>query len=242
MKALVKKIAHANKDYALFNDDDRIAVGISGGKDSTLLVLALNAFKKAFNLKLEIVGIHLNMGFGEDDIEPLKQLFDEEGIPFIIVPTQISDILKLHTKKGVIQCSLCSKLKKGAVIQAAIDAGYTKIAFAHHADDAIETLFLNAIYGAKLATFEPKMHLTTQDVTFIRPFIYVKEKDIENRVQELQLPILKSGCPVDKHTKRQEIKNLLNEIYTTYPEAHDNFITMLHNDENVKLWKKMLTR
>lgn len=241
MKALVKKIALANKEYALFEDDDKIAVGISGGKDSTLLLVALQEFKKAFNLKLEIVGIHLNMGFGEDNIEPLKDYFKSLEIPFIIVETQIADILNLHKKKGQIQCSLCSKLKKGAVIQAALDAGFTKVAFAHHADDAIETLFLNAIYGGKLATFEPKMHLSTKDVYFIRPFVYVKEYEIENEVKQLNIPIIKSGCPMDKHTQRQAIKNLLNSIYESYPDAHDNFITMLHNEENVKLWKKMLT-
>lgn len=241
MKALVKKIALANKEYALFTNDDKIAVGISGGKDSTLLLIALNEFKKTFNLNIELVGIHLNMGFGEDDIQPLKDYFKSQNISFKIIETQISDILNLHKKKEQIQCSLCSKLKKGAVIQAALDEGFTKIAFAHHADDAIETLFLNAIYGGKLATFEPKMHLTTQNVHFIRPFVYVKEYEIENEVKALNIPIIKSGCPRDKHTQRQAIKNLLNSIYESYPDAHDNFITMLHNEENVKLWKKILT-
>lgn len=240
MKKLIKKIADADKDYGLIDENDRIAVGISGGKDSSLLLIALEIYRRKSRKNFSIVGIHINMGFGEDDISPLKDIFDSYQIEVHYVPSHLSEILEKNIKKDVVQCSLCSKLKKGAVIQEALKYGCNKVAFAHHADDAIETLFLNAMYGSRLATFDPKMYMSETKIHFIRPFVYVKESEIILHTTQLNIPRIKSGCPVDGLTKRQTIKDILNKIYEDIPDAHDNFIRMLSNQKQLHLWKRLL--
>lgn len=242
MKNLIKKIGLADKDYQMISDGDKIAVGISGGKDSTLLLYALEHYRIKSRKNFKVIGIHLNLGFKGDDYQIVKDYFDSINIENIVYDTQVSEILELNKKDDKIQCSLCSKFKKGIVIQKALELGCNKVAFAHHADDAIETLFLNAIYGGKLATFDPEMYMSESKINFIRPFIYLKESEIIANAEELELPIVKSGCPSDGFTRRQEMKELLNKIYLEYPTAHDNFIKMLHNSEQTKLWTKVLTK
>lgn len=241
MKNLIKKIGLADKDFGMIKDGDVIAVGISGGKDSTLLLFALEHYRIKSRKNFKLIGIHLNLGFNGEDYTPVKNYFDGLNIENHIFDTQVSEILDLNKKDNRIQCSLCSKFKKGIVIQKALELGCNKVAFAHHADDAIETLFLNAIYGGKLATFDPEMYMSESKINFIRPFVYLKESEIIANAEEYQLPIKKSGCPNDGFTRRQEMKDLLNKLYKEYPTAHDNFIKMLHNTEQTKLWRKVLT-
>lgn len=241
MKNIIKKIGQADKDYGMINDNDVIAVGLSGGKDSTLLLYALNQYKIKSRKNFNIIGIHLNLGFKGEDYTLVKTFFDSLNIENHIYDTQVSEILELNKKDDKIQCSLCSKFKKGIVIQKALELGCNKVAFAHHADDAIETLFLNAIYGGKLATFDPEMYMSESKINFIRPFVYLKESEIIANAEEYNLPIKKSGCPNDGFTRRQEMKELLNQLYRDYPTAHDNFIKMLHNTKQTKLWTKVLT-
>lgn len=242
MKALLQKIAQADYDFSLIQANDIIAVGLSGGKDSTLLLTALEAYRLQSQKTFKVIGIHIDLGFGGLPFDLIQAYFEQADIECHVFPSQISAILELNKKKDLIQCSLCSKLKKGAVIKAAKSLGCNKVAFAHHADDAIETLFLNMIYGGKLATFEPSMYMTRTDITFIRPFVYVKEKDIISNFNELKCPLKPSACPVDGNTKRQAIKDTLNTLYTYFPTAHDNFITMLHNQEQLDLWKKSIDK
>jgi tRNA 2-thiocytidine biosynthesis protein TtcA len=241
MKTLIKKIALADKDYGMIMDNDVIAVGLSGGKDSTLLLFALEHYRIKSRKNFKILGIHLNLGFKGEDYLPVKNFFDDFNIENHIFETQVAEILELNKKDDKIQCSLCSKFKKGIVIQKAVELGCNKVAFAHHADDAIETLFLNAIYGGKLSTFDPEMYMSESKINFIRPFVYVKESEIIANAEINNLPIKKSGCPNDGYTRRQEMKNLLNQLYIDYPTAHDNFIKMLHNSDQTKLWTKVLT-
>jgi predicted GNAT family N-acyltransferase len=133
-------------------------------------------------------------------------------------------------------CSICSRMKKASINKVASDLGFNKVAFAHHGDDAIETLAMNAIFGGRVATFAPKMHLERADVTFIRPFIHVRENDIIRAVKELALPVTASPCPSDGETTREDLKNLLNDLYKKYPTAKTNFLTMLSNYEQSDLW------
>lgn len=241
MKTLIKKIALADKDYNMISDNDIIAIGLSGGKDSTLLLFVLEHYRIKSRKNFKLIGIHLNLGFNGDDYIPVKDFFDTLNIENHIYHTQVAEILELNKKDDKIQCSLCSKFKKGIVIQKALELGCNKVAFAHHADDAIETLMLNAIYGGKLATFDPEMYMSESKINFIRPFVYTKESEIIANVEINHLPIIKSGCPNDGNTRRQDMKELLNQLYIKFPTAHDNFIRMLHNSEQTKLWTKVLT-
>jgi tRNA(Ile)-lysidine synthase TilS/MesJ len=237
MKLLLRKISHADYDYEMIDDGDIIGVGISGGKDSTLLLYALNKYRIKSGKQFNVIGIHIQLGFDGDSFEPVQTYFDGLGIEMFQAPSNVAKILELNkTPDGRIRCSLCSKFKKAAVIAEAKKHGCNKIAFAHHADDAVETMMLNAIYGGKLNTFDPKMFLTEAKITFLRPFIYVRESEIIAQSKQIGIPVIKSGCPMDGVTKRQDMKELLAEIYERFPQSRDNFLKMLHNPDQISLW------
>lgn len=242
MRNIIKNIGLADLDYELIEENDRIAVGISGGKDSSLLLYTLELYRQKSRKNFTIIGIHINLGFGEEPFDELESFFNQHNLKLERYDSMISVYLDLNKKKDIVQCSLCSKLKKGAVIDKAKELKCNKVAFAHHADDAIETLFLNAIYGGKLATFDPKMHMSETQVTFIRPFIYVTEEEIINECKILGIPRIKSNCPVDGLTKRQDVKEKLNALYQEVPLAQKNFIKMLSNQKQLKLWKKSVDK
>jgi len=242
-KQILGAMRQADQDFRLIEDGDRICVGVSGGKDSILLLYALYRYQliaeKYDHKHFDIVGIHLDMGFGNMDFTEVKEFFSKYNIQYIDYPTKLYDILKLHPdNSGRISCALCSKLKKGAIVKAAQEYNCNKTAFAHHADDAIETLFLNMIYGGKINTFEPAMHLRDTGMDFIRPLIYSFEDSIVSSIKELDLPVVKSTCPNDGYTKRQDVKELLQSIYKVNPQAQHNFLVALSNTEQTKLWVK----
>jgi len=237
LKKVLGCLRKADNDYNLINNGDRICVGISGGKDSSILLYCLNLYKMFSKKDFEVIGVHLNLGFSEENIEPLRLFFEELNIPFYYHSSQIYDILKLHLDSdNKIQCSLCSKLRRGAIINIAKEYGCNKIAFGHHSDDAVETLFLNMIHGGRIATFQPIMFLERSETTFIRPLLYAYENDIDKLAIELNIPIMPSGCPNDKHTQRQEIKEMLHQIYHKYPGSKDNFQLMLRNQKQLLLF------
>ena len=240
-RKILAQIRKADSLYNLIEDKDKIGVGLSGGKDSSLLLYLLYLYRflyeNTYHKTFDIVGIHINLNFGEDDYSPLLEWFSKYPIEIVREDSQIRDILELNlTNNKKIDCSLCSTLKKGAVIKKAKALGCNKVAFAHHADDAIETLFLNMIYGGRIATFDPKMYLDNSETTFIRPFCMSFESDIAKTCRKLEIPVVKSGCPNDGYTKRQEIKELLHSIYHTYPQAKENFLLSLYNKDKLNLY------
>lgn len=233
-------LKQADVDFNLINDGDKIAVGISGGKDSMILIYVLHLYKKFSKKNYELLAIHVNEGFPNMDFSVVKEYIESLGETFIIEESnpKIYKVLQMHIKNDKLPCSICSKMKKAAINQAAIKYNCNKVAFAHHVDDAIETLFLNEIYGGRIATFEPSTYLSNTNLTLIRPLVYSKERDIKRAMNELDLPIVKSTCPNDKKTEREDIKNMLKDIYKKYPKAHDNFKLMLTNLDKLTLWKK----
>ena len=242
MKKLLAQVRKADSMFSLIDDHDRIAIGLSGGKDSSLLLYTMYLYRflyeNTYHKTFDIVGIHINLNFGEDDMQPLWDWFAQYPIEIHYEDSKIADILKLNLHKDRIDCSLCSTLKKGAVIKSAKEFGCNKVAFAHHADDAIETLLMNMIYGGRIATFDPKMYLDHSETTFIRPFCMSFESDIAKTCRSLEIPIVSSGCPNDGYTKRQDIKELLHSIYHEYPQAKENFLLSLYNKEKVNLYYK----
>ena len=242
MKKLLAQVRKADSMFSLIEDHDRIAIGLSGGKDSSLLLYTMYLYRflyeNTYHKSFDIIGIHINLNFGEDDMQPLWDWFAQYPIEIHKEDSRIADILKLNLHKDRIDCSLCSTLKKGAVIKSARKLGCGKVAFAHHADDAIETLLMNMIYGGRIATFDPKMYLTNSETTFIRPFCMSFESEIAKTCRDLKIPVVKSGCPNDGQTKRQDIKELLHSIYHEYPQAKENFLLSLYNHEKVNLYFK----
>ncbi len=242
MKKLLAQVRKADAMFSLIEDHDRIAIGLSGGKDSSLLLYTMYLYRflyeNTYHKSFDIIGIHINLNFGEDDMQPLFDWFAQYPIDIHKEDSKIADILKLNLHKNRIDCSLCSTLKKGAVIKSAKELGCNKVAFAHHADDAIETLLMNMIYGGRIATFDPKMYLTNSETTFIRPFCMSFESEIAKTCRELKIPVIRSGCPNDGQTKRQDIKELLHSIYHEYPQAKENFLLSLYNHEKINLYIK----
>ena len=239
LHTILGDIRKADQDYHLIDDGDRIAVGVSGGKDSMVLLTALHMYSKFADRNFEVVGIHIKLGFPNMDFSEVVAFCRQKGITFYQYDSQVYEILKRNPdKEGNIKCSLCSKFKKATVIDAAKKLNCTKVAFGHHSDDAVETLLMNAIHGGKLATFLPKMYMSRTDTTFIRPLVYSYESDILSALERNQIPFVKSTCPNDGYTERQAMKDMLQEFYRSYPMAQKNFIRMLYNEDQVELWHR----
>ena len=239
LHTILGDIRKADQDYHLIDDGDRIAVGVSGGKDSMVLLTALHMYSKFADRNFEVVGIHIKLGFPNMDFSEVVSFCRQQGITFYQYDSQVYEILKRNPdKEGNIKCSLCSKFKKATVIDAAKKLNCTKVAFGHHSDDAVETLLMNAIHGGKLATFLPKMYMSRTDTTFIRPLVYSYESDILSALERNQIPFVKSTCPNDGYTERQAMKDMLQEFYRSYPMAQKNFIRMLYNEDQVELWHR----
>ncbi|MFA7378768.1 MAG: tRNA 2-thiocytidine biosynthesis TtcA family protein, partial [Bacilli bacterium] len=240
IRKVLASIRNADSRFALINSGDKIVVGVSGGKDSLVLVYALHLYRKFAKSNFEIKPVILDLGFPGFDPNPLKDYLSSLGLDLYVADAKnVYPILKAHQKEGAhLPCSICSRMKKAAINKVANELGYAKVAFAHHADDAIETLFMNEIYGGRVATFSPKMHLAKADITFIRPLILTREQDIIRCVKEEKMPVAPSPCPSDGLTTRQDIKNVLRDIYHQYPDAKENFLTMLYNYEQEDLWGK----
>ena len=239
IRTVLACIRKADNTYNLINHGDKIVVGLSGGKDSVSLLYCLSLYQKFSHTDFLIQPVMLDLGFDNFDSSKMERFCESLGYKLIVRDSrEVYKILKAKQDGPHLPCSICSRMKKAAINKVANELGFNKVAFAHHADDAVETLFMNEIYGARIATFSPKMHLENADITFIRPFTLVREKDIIRLVKEENLPISTSTCPADKHTTREYIKQLLEDIYKKYPESKDNFLTMLSNYEKDDLWGK----
>lgn len=228
-------IKNADIDFNLINEGDRIAIGVSGGKDSMALLYALSLYKKFSKINFKIVPITIDLGFDGFDANPIKEYVASLGLNLEVVDGKtVYQILSIQKdKQGLnkLPCSICSRMKKAIINKAAHQFKCNKVSFAHHKTDAIETLFLNEIYGGRIATFSPKMFLSNEKITFIRPLIYVDESDIKRLIKEKNIPSFPSYCPNDGKTKRADIKNILTSLNKAYPESKDNFLTMLMNKE-----------
>ena len=240
IRTLLACIRKADQTYNLINHGDKIVVGLSGGKDSLALCYALNLYGKFSHTDFTIQPVTLDLGFPGFNPEPLKDFCHSLGLELIVSDAkEVYEILSVQKEKQGLKhlpCSICSRMKKAAINKVAKELGYNKVAFAHHADDAIETLLMNEIYGSRIATFSPKMHLENADIDFVRPFLLVREKDIKQFIKEENINVMGSSCPADKNTTREEIKDLLTDLYKKFPKAKANFLTMISNYEQEDIW------
>ena len=235
MKKILGPLRRAVEKYEMIRPGDRIAVGLSGGKDSTALLVAMKRFQYFSPVPFELEGITLDMGFGGMDFEPLVQLCAELDIPYTIKKTQIGPIV-FEARQEKNPCALCARMKRGALHDLAIERGCRKIALGHHADDAIETFFLSLFYEGRINTFSPVTYLDRKDITLIRPLIFVKEKDIIYNPEVKELPVIKSTCPADGHTKREDMKDMMKELRKTIPELDDRILKAIQNKDQFHLW------
>lgn len=240
VQQILRCIRRADQDFGLIQDGDRIAVGVSGGKDSMVLLTAMHMYSKFQGKQFSVVGVHIKLGFPNMDFSEVFAFCEREGIEFHAYDSIVYSILQKHLdKNGDLKCSLCSKFKKATVIEEAKKLGCNKVAFGHHSDDAVETLLMNMIHGGKIATFRPQMYLSRADITFIRPLIYCYEQDILAAQIKNEIPFVKSTCPNDGYTERQDMKDMLQKFYQQYPMARSNFVYMLSNQKQVDLWHKV---
>ena len=226
--------------YNLINHGDKILIGLSGGKDSVALTYALSLYQKFSHTDFVIQPVMLDLGFPGFNPYEMNKFCESLGLKLMVVDnTEVYRILQIQQKdKEHLPCSICSRMKKASMNKIANELGFNKVSFAHHADDAIETYMMNSLFGGRVASFAPKMHLERADITFIRPLIHVRESDIIKLVKEENLPVMASGCPANMHTRREDMKNLLKDIYKKWPIAKDNLLTMLSNYEKEDIWGK----
>ena len=218
LQKLYSYIRQAINDFEMIEDGDKIAIGVSGGKDSLALLYGLAGIRKIVPEKIEIVAITVDLGYEGFDTSSIQELCKSLEIEFHLVKTQIAQILQAKVQKGT-YCSLCAKMRKGALTNYAKNLGCNKIAYAHHKDDFIETMMLSLLYEGQFFSFPPKMYFKESDITLIRPMIYIPESDVIGFKNKYQLTAVKNPCPHDGITRRQYVKNLIRQIQKDNPEA-----------------------
>lgn len=211
MKRVLSYVRRAVDDYGMINEGDKIAVGVSAGKDSLTLLCALAELRRFYTNKFELVAITVDMGFEGTDFSAIRELCDTLSVEYHVVPTQISKVI-FDVRKEKNPCSLCAKMRRGALYGYARDIGCTSVALGHHFDDVVETFMLNLFYEGRLGCFQPVTYLSNTGITMIRPMIYMPEKDVRYFASKNILPIIKSPCPADGNTEREEMKKLLHTL------------------------------
>ena len=210
-------IRRAVDDYGMIREGDRIAVGVSGGKDSMLLLVALHHLQSYYPKHFDLEAITIELGFEGMDFSPVAALCRELDIPYTCLKTDIKEIV-FDVRKEDNPCSLCAKMRRGALNDAIRQRGINKLALGHHFDDAVETFMLSLLFKGRLSCFRPVTFLDRSGVTQIRPMIYAGEMKISNLAEHLGLPIVENPCPQDKGSKRYEIKQLLKTMCEDYPD------------------------
>ncbi len=211
MKRMLSFVRRAVDDYGMINDGDKIAVGVSGGKDSLTLLSALAAMRSFYPKKYDIVAITIDMGFEGADYSEIEEFCRRIRVEYKVINTEIAKII-FDIRKESNPCSLCAKMRRGSLHAAAQDMGCNKVALGHHYDDAIETFMMNLFFEGRLGCFSPITYLSNRKINLIRPLIYAREKDVEYFVRRRPLPVAKSLCPEDHATERENMKKLLAEL------------------------------
>lgn len=228
LQRLLSFTRKAVDDYDMIQEGDHIAVGISGGKDSLTLLYALHGLQRFYPNHFKLSAITVDLGFDDFDLSPITALCSDMNVPYKIVESDIYNIL-FHVRKESNPCSLCAKMRKGALNEAIKEMGCNKVAYAHHKDDIIETMLLSLIFEGRFHSFSPKTYLDRMDLTLIRPLMYVNEADIIGFRNKYNLPVVKSKCPVDGYTKRQYAKELLHKLNQDHPGARERMFHAILN-------------
>lgn len=239
MQKLLSKTRQAIKEYNLIEDGDKIAVGLSGGKDSLTLLHILKNYQRFSPEKFELIAITLNPG-GVDN-SPLHELCKNIDVPFYEIQTDIKEIV-FDIKKEKNPCSLCANLRRGALNDNAEKLGCNKVALGHHKDDALETLMLSISYEGRINCFSPKSFMNKNNLTLIRPMVFIEESQIRKAATEYNFPVIKNPCPADGKTKREDMKNLIRSLDKTMPGFKKNLFKSLTNTDQMFVWDKEIVK
>ena len=235
LQKLYSYARRAIDDYNMIEEGDKIAVGISGGKDSLTLLYALHGLQKFYPKHFELCAITVDLGFDNMDLTEIGKLCDELEVPYHIVKTDIAQII-FEERKEENPCSLCAKMRKGSLNEKLKELGYNKVAYAHHRDDVVETMLLSLMYEGRFHCFAPVTYLDRMQVTVIRPLIYVHEADVIGFVRKYDIPVVKSPCPADGNTKREYAHELLQSMIKDNPGVKNRMFTAIV-DSNIKGWE-----
>ena len=236
MKKVLGCIRKACEDFDLIEEGDRIGVGVSGGKDSLLLLYALALYRKFSKAHFSLVGLTLTMGLSPMDTSGIRALCDHLEVEYIVRETQIGKVI-FEERREKNPCSLCAKMRKGALHTAAVEAGCNKVALGHNKDDVVETFFMSLFYEGRMNCFSPVSFLDRTGLTSIRPLIYVPEWECRSYVRENSIQIVKNPCLADGNTKRQETKELLADLSKQYDHLQEKVFGAIFRSD-LKGWKK----
>ena len=236
MKKTLGCIRKADTDFRLIEDGDRIVVGVSGGKDSLLLLHALSLYRRFTHKSFSLQAVTVDNGLGKPDYSEISALCASLEIPYIVRETQIGEII-FNYRKEKNPCALCAKMRRAVLANTCVELGCNKLALGHHRDDAVETLLLSLFHEGRFHTFHPRTCMSRTGITVIRPLVYLPESHVKHMQKTLSLPVLKSPCPADGKTERETVSRLLSELKKTFPDATERILHALRN-EPYDLWQK----
>ena len=219
MQKLIGKIRAAVEKYALIDEGDRVAVGVSGGKDSLLLLCAMAELSRYYPKHFTVTAVTADPCFGgqETDFSKVEALCESLHVPYLIKRTNLGQVV-FEDRQEKNPCALCAKMRRGILHNICVEQGLNKIALGHHYDDAVQTFLMNLLYGGKLGCFSPKSYLSRKNITLIRPLIFCEEREIRNAAARMELPIVKSGCPADGVTARKDTEVLISKLEQDFPD------------------------
>lgn len=232
MKRILSLCRAAVDKYHMIEEGDRIAVGVSGGKDSLVLLYALSRLRSFYPKHFEVVAITLDYQFGgiPGEFSEVAALCETLHVEYIVKPTNLWKAIFV-TRQEKNPCSLCAKMRRGILHDAAKANGCNKVALGHHLDDAAETFMINLLRGGQIGCFSPVSYLSNKDLYLIRPLVFASEKEVDAAARRCNLPIVKSKCPADKVTERQTVKELLQTLEKDYPALRKKIVGALERSE-----------
>ena len=238
MKQVLGCIRRADEKYGLIQDGDRICVGVSGGKDSLLLMYGLKLYQMFSKKKYELCAVMLDLGIVEQDTSGIEAFAREHDIDFEVKKTDIGDVV-FNIRKEKSPCAMCAKMRRGALNDIAVAKGCNLVALGHNREDVLETFLLSLFYEARLNTFAPITYLGRTGVTVIRPLVFYPEKDAINAARRLELPVIPANCPVAGSTKREDMKNLLQDFRRIVPDVETRLMKAIDDTHKYGMWDRM---
>ena len=236
MKKTLGCLRRADQDFRLISPGDRIAVGVSGGKDSLVLLHALDLYRRFSHKDFSLSAVTVTMGLEPFDLTPVKEMCAELGVEYIIRETEIGKII-FDYRKEKNPCALCSKMRRAVLANTCVEYGFNKLALGHHREDVIETLLMSLFYEGRFHTFHPCTLMSRTGITVIRPLVYLPESHMKHMAKVLDLPLIQSPCPANGETRRAEMKDLMRRLRQIYPDANERFLHALRQDR-YDLWQK----
>ena len=236
MKKTLGCLRKADQDFKLIDSGDRVAVGVSGGKDSLLLLHALSLYRQFSHKDFSLYAITVSLGLEPFDLSEIRALCGRLDIPYIVKDTEIGRII-FEYRQEKNPCALCAKMRRAVLANTCVENGINKLALGHHREDAIETLLMSLFYEGQFRTFHPKSRMSRTGITVIRPLVYLPESHVKHMTKILDLPVVKSPCPADGNTEREKMKNLLRNLRQIFPDVNDRFLHALQQD-HYDLWQK----